>query len=106
MLSATTFLAYLTLGFAALSSAVNGNPAAPSLTSRDIDLTNPQGIVLRPVDTVYTRDVLPRSNGERMKRGLAPLPPKRRHDRKLSSHSLSVSEPLACFLLCLHPYCL
>lgn len=85
MLSATTFVAYLTLGLAAFSSAVSANPTIPSLTIRDI---NPQGIEFRSVDTLYTGDVLPRTNGERMKRGLGPLPRKRRHAGESSLFSL------------------
>ena len=75
MFPAIRFLTYLFLSLAGFVAIVNAGPTS-SLVNRDS--INPHGIALRSLDTLNRRSFEPRTNAERLRRGLAPLPPKRR----------------------------
>lgn len=78
MPSTITCLSYLVLGLAAFVSIVGTNPA-PSLTTKDVDsalFARSNGLVNRRRDA-YPE---PRTNAERLRMGLGPLPPKRRRN--------------------------
>lgn len=78
MLSATTYLSYLVLGLATFTSVICTD-LAPSLTTKD---TNPGLFAKSDGVTYQRRDFYPEpcTNAERLRRGLSPLPPKRRNN--------------------------
>lgn len=94
MPSATTFFSYLVLGLATLASFVGANPA-PSLTTKDID----SGLSARSGGFAYHRRAFqsePRTNAERLRRGLSPFPPTRRRTGSRLQARQSATPPPPC----------